>query len=213
MHERRYGLLDRVLAELDTGLRVIAAPARAQRPSPAAEAADASLSPRERELAAALMRVNHAGEIAAQALYRGQAAVARSADLRAALLEAAAEEQDHLAWCAERVRELGSHTSLLAPAWYAGAFTIGALAGLAGDRYSLGFLDETEQQVTEHLDGHLARLPGQDLRSRRIVARMRDEELAHSRAARRRGAASLPRPLRRLMQAGARVMTTLAHIV
>ncbi len=213
MHARRYGLLDRLLIEVDTGLRVVAGPARATRPSPAADSNEATLAPEQRQAAAALMRVNHAGEIAAQALYRGQAAVARDKDLRAALLAAAEEEQDHLAWCAERVRELGSRTSLLAPAWYTGAFAIGALGGLAGDRYSLGFLDETERQVAEHLAGHLARLPEQDRRSQQIVARMREEELAHSRAARRRGAAALPRPVRRLMRATAKIMTTVAQIV
>ena len=154
------------------------------------------------------MRVDHAGEIAAQALYRGQAFVCRNSALRDALLAAAGEEQDHLAWCEERVRSLGGRTSLLAPFWYAGSFAIGTAAGLAGDETSLGFLAETERQVAEHLDGHLERLPPDDLASRRIVGAMREDEVAHGLAAMRRGGRPLPRPVRAGMRLAAKLMTT-----
>jgi ubiquinone biosynthesis monooxygenase Coq7 len=157
------------------------------------------------------MRVNHSGEIAAQALYRGQAFVARDAGLKAALLQAAREEHDHLAWCEARVRDLGQQTSRLNPVWYLGSFAIGVLAGLAGDRTSLGFLAETERQVSEHLDGHLSRLPGGDQRSREIVTQMRRDEIAHGQAAMDRGGASLPGLVRSAMRRKARIMTSLAY--
>ncbi|MDJ0927558.1 MAG: 2-polyprenyl-3-methyl-6-methoxy-1,4-benzoquinone monooxygenase [Gammaproteobacteria bacterium] len=204
-------MVDRLIAELDTALRVVAAPARPAKPSPAADLEPADLNDTERAEAAALMRVNHAGEIAAQALYRGQAAVTRDPELREALLEAADDEYDHLAWCADRVHELGSRTSLLAPAWYAGAFAIGAVAGFGGDRQSLGFLVETERQVAEHLEGHLQRLPPTDTRSRRIVEHMREDEIGHGQDAADRGAAALPPLIRRVMRASAKVMTSVAH--
>lgn len=204
---------DRCIAELDAALRTISAvPAAASgRTSPAEQFAEAPLSPAEKDAAACLMRVNHAGEIAAQALYRGQALFARDEQLRAELLRAAGEEHDHLAWCAARTRELGQRVSVLTPLWYAGSFALGAVAGLAGDRASLGFLAETERQVTEHLEGHLERLPGTDQRSREIVARMRMEEQAHGRNAVERGAGDLPEPVRAAMRLASRVMTTVAH--
>ncbi len=208
---RQLTWVDRCLLEIDSALRVSAAPAKPRRPSPAAELPDHELRDRDAEQSACLMRVNHAGEIAAQALYRGQAAVARDEELRLALLQAADEEHDHLAWCEERVHELGSHTSRLAPVWYAGAFAIGSLAGLASDQLSLGFLEETEDQVAAHLDGHLQRLPAQDQVSRAIVERMRAEEITHSAAAKKRGAAALPGPIRQMMRGCARIMTTIAH--
>ncbi len=208
---RQLSWVDRCLLEIDSALRVAAAPAKSRRPNPAAQLPKHELKDQDARQSACLMRVNHAGEIAAQALYRGQAAVARDAELRQALLQAADEEHDHLAWCEERVQELGSHTSRLAPVWYTGAFAIGSLAGLASDKISLGFLEETEHQVAAHLEEHLQRLPAEDRASRSIVERMREEEISHGAAARRRGAAALPGPIRQLMRGCARVMTTVAH--
>jgi ubiquinone biosynthesis monooxygenase Coq7 len=214
MSARNWSLLDRCLNELDTALRVVALPSRARRPNPAGpEVASGPEDTGDRALAAGLMRVNHAGEVAAQALYRGQALVARDDRLRQELLRAADEEHDHLAWCEERVQALGSHTSRLNPFWYGGSFVLGMAAGLAGDRVSLGFLAETERQVTAHLDGHLQRLPAGDTASRAIVARMRDEEVTHGTAALDRGGVPLPTPVRRAMTLASRVMTTVARWV
>lgn len=180
----------------------------ARRTSPASEIPEAPLSGAERALAARLMRVNHSGEIAAQALYRGQALVTRDQKLRSELRRAAREEQDHLAWCGERTRELGAGVSVLTPVWYLGSLLIGAAAGLVSDQVSLGFLAETERQVTEHLANHLQQLPGQDQRSRAIVERMRTEESEHQVQAIERGAAALPAPIRLGMKFTARIMTT-----
>ncbi|MDH5255329.1 MAG: 2-polyprenyl-3-methyl-6-methoxy-1,4-benzoquinone monooxygenase [Gammaproteobacteria bacterium] len=204
-------LIDALIAELDNGLRTLAAPAQAARPSPAAGVAGATLSADEQASGAALMRVNHAGEVAAQALYRGQAFTTRDPGLRRNLLDAARDEQDHLAWCAQRVNELGSRTSLLGPLWYAGSFALGAAAGLLGKATGLGFVVETERQVEEHLSGHLDRLAPADLTSRAIVQQMRTDEVAHGTRARELGGAELPGPVRRGMRLVARVMTTLAH--
>lgn len=204
-------LIDAVIAELDNGLRILAAPAQATRPSPAAGLPVAALSDEEKASDAALMRVNHAGEVAAQALYRGQAFTTRDPGIRQNLLDAAREEQDHLAWCAQRVSELGSRTSLLGPFWYAGSFALGAAAGLLGKATGLGFVVETERQVEEHLSGHLDRLAPADLPSRAIVSQMRTDEVAHGALARELGGAELPEPVRRSMQTVARLMTTLAH--
>src|SRR5262245_25397240 len=162
-------LADRAIRELDRALRTVAAANQASRVYPAEDLPDSTSDPGDRRHAAALMRVTHAGEVAAQALYHGQALTARDAQVREALLAAARDETDHLAWCEQRVRELGSRTSLLSPLWYAGSFAIGALAGLAGDRHSLGFVAETERQVVEHLESHLRDLPADDARSRRVV--------------------------------------------
>lgn len=172
---------------------------------------DEPLSEAERWEAAGLMRVNHTGEIAAQALYEGQALIARSHATRALLNKAAREETDHLAWCEMRLRELGSRPSLLNPLWYAGSFAIGALAAAFGDRASLGFVAETERQVEGHLDGHLSRLPGRDSRSRAIVQAMREDEIAHGGAAQAAGAAELPAAVRKLMRHTARIMTRTAY--
>jgi len=208
--------LDAFIEELDTALRVAAGPARAparELPQPAeASAAPEPIGEATVE-SARLMRVNHTGEIAAQALYRGQAFVAGDAALRARLLHAADEEHDHLAWCETRVTELGDRTSLLSPFWYGGSFAIGALAGLAGDGVSLGFLAETEKQVIEHLDGHLDRLPPDDTRSRGIVEQMQRDENAHRDSAVQHGGIELPAPVRAAMRATARVMTTVAYWV
>ena len=167
----------------------------------------------DRVRSAALMRVNHAGEVAAQALYAGHAVAASDARVRDAMLQAAAEEGEHLDWCEARVRELDSHVSYLTPLWYFGSFAIGAAAGAAGDKWSLGFVMETERQVVEHLDRHLQRLPEQDHRSRSILARMRRDEMRHGSVARDAGGAELPPPLRALMRCCAKVMTGAAYWV
>lgn len=206
-------LIDRCILEFDAALRTIAGTADAARPSPTAAATDGPLSPQECDLAARLMRVNHAGEIAAQALYRGQALVARDEALRTDFLRAARDERDHLVWCAQRTRELGKNVSLLAPFWYVASLGIGATAGLAGDQASLGFLAETERQVAEHLDGHLQLLPEEDRRSRRLVAEMKAEETGHREKALRYGAPSLPATVRFGMRLAARLMTTAAHFI
>jgi len=209
--------LDALLGTADRALRSVFAPAQATRPVPAPEPAPESapppapLSEAERQEAAALMRVNHAGEVAAQALYHGQAAVARSGRTRDWLLQAADEEADHLAWCETRLAELGSRPSRLNPLWYAGSFAIGAAAAAIGDRVSLGFVAETEKQVEGHLDDHLARLPQNDARSRAILEAMRRDEIAHGSHATSSGGVALPGPLRALMRRTARVMTSTAH--
>lgn len=212
--------VDDWIGTADRALRAIFGPARASRPvpqpsAPARGAAEglSELSADEKRRAAALMRVNHAGEIAAQALYHGQASVARSETTRRLLLDAAREETDHLAWCESRLRELESRPSLLNPLWYTGSFFIGALAALAGDRASLGFVVETERQVEGHLDEHLGRLPAGDLRSRAIVHQMRADEVAHGANARAAGGTELPGPVRALMRRTAGIMTTLAYWV
>jgi 3-demethoxyubiquinol 3-hydroxylase len=212
MDERQLTPVDRLLAGLDNALRTVAAPApAAAREYPADHMADGVLDARERDHAAALMRVNHAGEVAAQALYQGHGLVARDDAMARSMQAAAAEEFDHLAWCDRRLRELDSGPSRLTPLWYGGAFAIGALAGALGDRWSLGFIAETEAQVCAHLDRHLDGLPAEDARSRAIVRRMRDEEAQHGADARAAGAAELPVPIKRLMQMTARVMTATAY--
>jgi 3-demethoxyubiquinol 3-hydroxylase len=209
--------LDTLISAADRALRAVFAPARASRPMPepkpvpAPPEAQATPTPAEKRDSAALMRVNHAGEIAAQALYHGQALVARSAATRALLLKAAHEETDHLAWCETRLKELDSRPSLLNPLWYAGSFAIGAAAALLGDRMSLGFVVETERQVEGHLDEHLARLPQDDTRSRAILQTMRTDEIAHGVSAKAAGGAELPSPVRFLMRNTARLMTSTAY--
>jgi len=214
MDDRTLTPLDRLLAGLDNALRTVAAPAgNANRASPAAGVPEAELDVAERRHAAGLMRVNHAGEVAAQGLYQGHAAVAREPDIAARLQQAASEEYDHLAWCEQRLTELDAQPSRLSPIWYAGSFLIGAASGVLGDRWSLGFIAETEKQVCEHLEGHLDALPETDARSRAIVSTMRDEEQVHGQDAVDAGAASLPVGIRRLMQLTARIMTTTAYRV
>jgi 3-demethoxyubiquinol 3-hydroxylase len=209
--------LDTLISAADRALRAVFAPARASRPMPepkpvpAPPEAQATPTQAEKRDSAALMRVNHAGEIAAQALYHGQALVARSAATRALLLKAAHEETDHLAWCETRLKELDSRPSLLNPLWYAGSFAIGAAAALRGDRMSLGFVVETERQVEGHLDEHLARLPQDDTRSRAILQTMRTDEIAHGVSAKAAGGAELPSPVRFLMRNTARLMTSTAY--
>lgn len=206
--------MDRLLASANNALRTVATPAgRPARANPAETVGDADLTSKQRTHAAGLMRVNHAGEIAAQALYQGHATVARDKGIESQMQQAADEEFDHLAWCEQRLEELGESPSRLAPIWYAGAFAIGAASGLLGDKWSLGFIAETERQVCDHLDSHLDRLPVEDAKSRAIVETMRDEEEEHGENAVRAGAAELPAPVRKLMQITARVMTRTAYWV
>jgi ubiquinone biosynthesis monooxygenase Coq7 len=204
-------LLDRFLIAADASLRTLSGVPRAHRPSPSAAASGPPLEESERRQAAALMRVNHVGEVCAQALYQAQALTARSDELRAQMATAAREEQDHLAWTEQRLRELDDRPSLLNPLWYAGAFAIGLAAGRAGDRWSLGFVVETERQVEAHLASHLERLPAGDAASRAIVERMKDEETEHARRAEAAGAMPLPAPVRWAMRGAAKIMTTTAH--
>ncbi len=206
-------LVDGLIVAFDGALkRVLAQAPPARTPAaPGATTSDVSLNPHDRRLAGALMRVNHTGEVCAQALYQGQAMTARDTALQRDLANSAAEESAHLAWCRERLSELEARPSLLDPLWYFGAFTIGMAAGAAGDRWNLGFLAETEHQVVAHLDGHLQRLPPGDKRSRAIVSRMRDDEAAHASKALAHGAADLPAPIKQVMRAQAKVMTTVAY--
>ena len=209
---RHLSFLDRVIIDLDRGLRALQGAQRAEgRENPAGELPDAALSPAQRRHAAGLMRVDHAGEVAAQALYHGQALTARSGRLRETMEQAAREEGDHLRWCRERLDELGEGASRLDPLWYLGSFVIGAAAGLAGDRWSLGFVVETERQVVRHLDGHLDSLPTGDQRSRAILEQMREDEGVHATTALEAGAAELPQPVKRLMTLTARIMTETAY--
>ena len=205
--------LDRLIGEFDRALRAVSGVARPARPSPAEGIGEAGLEPQERAHAAALMRVNHVGEVCAQALYQGQALTARDARARGALETAAREEEDHLAWSAERIRELGGTPSLLNPLWYAGSFAIGALAGALGDRWNLAFLAETERQVEEHLAGHLDALPADDRRTRAVVAAMRADEARHRATALELGAAELPAPLKDAMKLASKLMTSVAYRV
>jgi ubiquinone biosynthesis monooxygenase Coq7 len=203
--------LDRLIGEFDRALRAIAGVANAARVSPGEAKPEAALEEGERAHVVGLMRVNHVGEVCAQALYQGQALTARDATARAALEQAAREEQDHLAWSADRIRELGGRPSLLNPLWYAGSLAIGAVAGALGDRWNLAFLAETERQVEEHLTGHLDKLPPTDERTRAIVEAMRADEAKHRRTAVALGAADLPSPVRAAMRFASKVMTSVAY--
>lgn len=198
--------VDAMLVAADEALRALSGAATAGRASPATDD-DGPGRPEDRALSGRLMRVNHTGEVCAQALYSGQALVARDATVRAALRQAASEERDHLAWCRGRIAQLGSRTSVLDPLWYAGSFAWGVASGLAGDRWSLGFLAETEDQVERHLEGHLDRLPPDDRASRAIVARMREDEARHGETGRALGGRELPEPVKAAMRAAARAMT------
>ena len=207
----RLSPIDRLLELADLGLRASFGRPSATRPTPGSSAPDAPADPGRRRHAAGLMRVNHAGEVAAQGLYHGQALTARSETVRATLQRAAAEEGDHLAWCRDRLDELGSRTSLLNPLWYAGSVAFGAVAGLLGDRVSLSFMAETERQVEGHLDEHLARLPDDDPRSRSIIEQMKSDEIGHGQAAHEAGGEELPPPVPQLMRLTARIMTGTAY--
>ncbi len=198
--------LDQLITTFDLGLRTVFATPHAGRPYPAAAAPEAELSETDKARAAALMRVNHVGEVCAQALYAGQALTARNEKVRGELEQAAREETDHLAWCEQRIDELGGRKSLLNPLWFGGAFGIGAVAGLLGDKWNLGFLAETERQVEAHLDGHLQKLPEADARSRAVVEQMKIDEIKHAQTAVDHGGAPLPSPVKMAMRFAADVM-------
>ena len=203
--------LDDLIIAFDKGLRTVFAPAHSSRTVPGEDLPHAELTAAERVQAAALMRVNHTGEICAQALYQGQALTARNPEARAALDRAAGEETEHLAWTGRRIEELGGQQSLLNPLFYAGSFAIGAVAGLLGDRWNLGFLAETERQVVAHLDGHLTRLPAADAKSRAVVEQMRTDEARHATSALEHGGAELPAPAKAAMWAASKVMTETSY--
>lgn len=211
--------MDTLIVAADAALRTLFAAPRSARPTPKpvaivdGEDQSATLGPSQKRLSGALMRVNHVGEVCAQALYTAQAASTRNAALRAHFQRAAQEETDHLAWTRHRLDELGERPSLLNPLWYAGAFGLGLLAGRLGDRVSLGFVVETEHQVEAHLQSHLERLPAEDHASRAIVAQMKTDEAEHAVQAQDAGAMALPEPVRGLMRAAAKVMTTTAHYI
>ena len=198
--------LDQLITTFDLGLRTVFATPHASRPYPAAAAPEADLSEAEKAHAAALMRVNHVGEVCAQALYAGQALTAKNENVRGELEQAAREETDHLAWCEQRIAELGGRKSLLNPLWFGGAFGIGVVAGLLGDKWNLGFLAETERQVEAHLDGHLHKLPEADTRSRAVVEQMKTDEIKHAQTAVDHGGAPLPMPVKMAMRFAADVM-------
>ncbi len=203
--------VDTFINSFDRTLRVISGVTVADRSNPAENLQECSLSDQERQHSAGLMRVNHVGEVCAQALYEAQATFAKSEATRQQFRQAGKEEVDHLAWTAERLRELGSHTSLLNPLWYAGSYALGAIAAKLGDSTSLGFVVETERQVEAHLNSHLDSLPAQDQRSRAIVMQMRDDEIAHAAAAKHLGATELPAPVKGVMRVMAKVMTSTAY--
>jgi ubiquinone biosynthesis monooxygenase Coq7 len=213
MTVRTLSPLDRLLAGCERALEAIAGSPQAHRPSPAIGIAETDMDDAERRHAAGLMRINHTGEVCAQALYFGQAALARNADNRQHLLHAAVEETDHLAWCAERLQQLDSRPSLLNPLWYAGSYAIGAAAALAGDPLSLGFVVETERQVEAHLAEHLEKLPAQDERSRAVLTQMQADEIRHAQAAKQRGGIELSFPLPQLMHLSSMVMKAVAYRV
>jgi len=212
MSTRKLSRLDALILNLDQGVRtVFGRPKVTGRVNPAEGEAEVELDDRERRRSAGLMRVNHTGEVCAQALYQGQALTARLPQVREKMEQASQEENDHLVWCEGRLQELGSHTSYLNPLWYLGSFAMGAAAGLAGDRWSLGFVAETEHQVVDHLNDHLERLPPQDEKSRAIIEEMRDDEGHHATVALEAGGVELPRPIRRLMALTSKVMTRTAY--
>ncbi len=206
-------MLDRLIVEFDKGLRTLFALAPTVRTLPGKQVSEAEMSESEKRLAAALMRVNHSGEICAQALYQGQALTARNPAAKAALEQAAQEETEHLSWCETRLRELGSHTSYLNPLLYTGSLAIGAFAGVLGDKWNLGFLAETEHQVEAHLARHLERLPAQDAKSRAIVEQMKQDEARHATTALEHGGAALPLPVKLGMKLSSKLMTKTAYWV
>ena len=205
--------IDKFIAGLDNALRTLLTPAQTLRPVPGTELPEAELTDVEKNETAALMRINHVGEICAQALYQGQALTARDAEVQQALTQAAREETEHLAWTERRIAELGGRKSLLNPLWYGGSFAIGAIAGMLGDKWNLGFLAETERQVEVHLGGHLQRLPHNDGKSRAIVAQMQVDEAGHATTAMSHGGAELPAPVKLVMKLGSKVMTRTAYWV
>ena len=212
MKTRQYSPLDHLIINVDQALRTLAGkPLVTGRPNPANGEQEAQLSEAEKAESARLMRINHAGEVAAQALYQGQALTARLDKVRARMERAAEEENDHLEWCESRVTELGGHLSYLNPVWYLGSFAIGAAAGAVGDKWSLGFVVETEKQVISHLQSHLEQIPEKDRKSRAILEQMKIDEARHGEAAKKAGGADLPEPIRRLMKLTSRIMTGTAY--
>ncbi len=212
MTTRNFSPLDKLILNIDTGLRtVLGRPKTTGRPNPAADIEETELSETDRALAGRLMRINHAGEVAAQGLYQGQALTAKLPKVREKMERAAEEENDHLDWCETRLHELGSHTSYLNPAWYLGSVAIGALAGAAGDKWSLGFVAETEHQVVRHLDEHLAKISEADQKTRAILEQMKEDEGQHATTALHAGGASLPEPVKKLMNLSSKVMTRAAY--
>jgi ubiquinone biosynthesis monooxygenase Coq7 len=213
MNNRRYSLIDRLVSDLDQALRTVLPPGKTASTHPGSTFEDLEMGEREKRLSAGLMRVNNAGEVSAQALYRGQALVSRDDRVRRTLEQAAQEEYQHLDWCNQRLGELDSMPSRLTPLWYGGSYAIGLLAGMAGDPWSLGFVSETERQVIRHLEGHLERLAPQDRRSRGILLQMQSDEERHGEAARQAGGRDLPLPARLLMRVTSKVMTSVAYYV
>jgi ubiquinone biosynthesis monooxygenase Coq7 len=211
MTTRQYSPLDQLLNLFDNGLRTLFVTPSSSRPNPADTCSEADLSPAERDRAGRLMRINHAGEMAAQGLYQGQAITARLTEVREKMEQAATEENDHLNWCASRVAELGSHTSYLDPLWYLGSMAIGAAAGLVGDKWSLGFVAETEKQVVKHLDSHLQQISDSDQKTRAILLQMKEDESKHATVALQAGGAPLPPPVQALMQLTSKLMTKTAY--
>jgi len=207
MSSRSFSFADRLIGEIDKAIKVLGGPAKGAREPPGTAGDLLRLAPDQAARSVRLMRVNHAGEVAAQALYQGQALTARNPEIAAAMQKAAAEETDHLAWCERRLAELGGRTSVLNPVWYAGSFAIGAIAGTFGDRVSLGFVAETEKQVESHLHDHLERLPAGDARSRAILEQMQHDEIEHGAKASSLGAAALPALLQSAMRLSSRLMT------
>ena len=205
--------IDQFLNAADNFLRSVATTPPSSRPYPAKNIPEADLTDTERKLAASPMRVNHSGEVAAQALYQGQALTAKTPEMAKLLHEAAVEEADHLNWTAKRIEALGSRTSLLSPFWYMGAFAIGAVAGRLGDRISLGFLAETERQVEQHLMEHMSRIPQADKASKAVIEQMKIDEIKHRNTALDHGGADLPGPVQAVMRASGKVMTTVAHYI
>jgi ubiquinone biosynthesis monooxygenase Coq7 len=205
---RNFTPIDNLLLQLDTGLRTLfGKPAVTERPNPEEAVTEGELSLSEKELAGRLMRINHSGEVAAQGLYQGQALTAKLPEVRAKMERAAQEENDHLAWCEQRIHELGTHTSYLNPLWYFGSVAIGATAGLAGDKWSLGFVAETERQVVRHLESHLGQVAEQDHKSRAILEQMKEDEGHHATVAINAGGAELPAPVKKFMALTSKVMT------
>ena len=208
MTERHYTPLDKLLVTFDTTVRTLfGQPKITERPNPAKNIEESDMDEKIRDHTARLMRINHTGEVCAQALYQGQALTAKLPEVRANMERAAAEENDHLDWCENRLRELDSRTSYLNPFWYAGSFAIGALAGIAGDKWSLGFVGETERQVEGHLDSHLQQIPESDQKTRAILEQMKTDEIQHGESAMHAGGAELPKPIKEAMKATSKLMT------
>lgn len=214
MTSRQFDIFDNLVMNLDQAARTLfGRPQVTERPNPADGLNESELNEKDRDHIARLMRINHTGEVCAQALYQGQAITARDRDVKVSMEQSAAEENDHLDWCESRIEELGGRPSLLNPLWYAGSFLLGATAGAIGDKWSLGFVAETEKQVENHLDGHLQEIPESDQKSRAILEQMKTDEIEHGDKARRAGAAELPEPIKQAMKASAKVMTESVYYI